>query len=311
MNSKFLTLVVVAAVIAVGTYLGLNHLFPYQKEEAKVTAAVPVETVFSGGLQAPAAGEPTEAAAVPATAPADSGGVPTEAATVSPQAEQPAPEPQTAAKSEAAPAASKPENVATAEPAAAPKPEPAPKAEPPPAPAPAPNAESEKKPEPKPKPAEHAPSKAAAPAEPKPAVAPAKPAAAPAASKPAPAAAAPTPPATKVAVPPPAPAAQWWGAGDASHLSLVYAGSAAFQKAIVLMFNGEFASPDSANANLQVLDPKGAKASGSWKLGSNNKRMLVFPVNSAGKYTVIVKAGLKDSGGRTVAQEARGPVAVQ
>ena len=306
MNSKFLTLVVIAAVVAVGTYLGLNHVVPYQKEEAKVAQTVPVESVFSGGLQAPAAGEPADAAAAPAATPAaptapapsaESNNVPTESATVSPQAEQPAAEPAAAAKPAAAPAPSKPENVAAAEPAAPKDAEPAPAVKPAAKPAPAPVAKAEpaKKPE----------AKAAPAAQPK-----AAPAAKPAASKPAAAAPAPAAAPAKMAAAPAA-TAPWWGPSDASHLSLIYVGSAAFQKAIVLMFNGEFSSTDSANANLQVADAKGAKVAGSWKIGPSNKRMLVFPVNSSGKYTVSVKTGLADGSGRTVAQEARGPVTVQ
>ena len=304
MNSKFLTLVVVAAVIAAGTYFGLNMMFPYQKEEAKATAAVPADAVFSGGLQTPAASDAAEAApaAAPAPsaaspAPAASGTVPTEAAAVAPQAEQPAPEPQAETKTEApapAPTAKPAEKVAIAEPAPEPvKPAPAPRAAsavPKPAAAPAPALA--RKPEPKP----------------------ATKASTVEASKPAG-----TPPATKVAVataaaPPPVKAKQWWTASDAGHLSLVYAGPAAFKdssKAVVLLFNGEFDSADSANANVAVQDARGGKVAGSWKVGPSNKRMLVFVVNSAGVYTIIIKTGLKDNGGRAVAQEARGPVSVQ
>lgn len=132
--------------------------------------------------------------------------------------------------------------------------------------------------------------------------------------EPAPAPAKPkAPPAKPKATPakPAAPAKPWWGPERADRLSLVYAGSAAYKRALVLMFNGTFDNTTSARANLQVLDGAGKPVAGAWELGASNKRMLLFPVKKAGAYTVVIKPALADNKGRTVAAPMQGPVQVQ
>ena len=96
-----------------------------------------------------------------------------------------------------------------------------------------------------------------------------------------------------------------------SQLSLIYAGSASFKPAIVLMFNGAFFKPDSPNAAVKVTDSKGAALSGSWELGENNRRMLVFPVPGAGSYKVSVGADLTDSKDRKLGTALNGVVVVK
>lgn len=197
------------------------------------------------------------------------------------------PTPETAAPEE--PAA---ETVAAMEPA----PDAAPAAETP--------AEAAPEPEPEPEPAaEPVAEPVAPPPPPEPTATPAS--AKPRPAKPAPAAAAaPTESAQAVK--------QWWANKlDPSALSLVYAASAAYQKALVLMFNGPFDSPASANSNIQVQDGSGARVNGAWKVAPNNPRMLTFPVAGSGRYMIVIKPGLTDQGGRKLAAEARGPVVVQ
>lgn len=113
-------------------------------------------------------------------------------------------------------------------------------------------------------------------------------------------------------VPTPAVAASnWWGKNDPATLSLVFAGSASYEKAIALLFNGNFEDAAKAAESLQVSTEKGAKVSGSWKLSPNNSQMLVFPVAASGTYTVAVSKNLKDQRGRSPAQNLRGPVTVK
>src|SRR3546814_13887474 len=50
-------------------------------------------------------------------------------------------------------------------------------------------------------------------------------------------------------------------------------------------------------------DASGKAVAGSWKLGSNNKAMLVFPVSRSGKFQVSVGAGLSDANQRKLGQE--------
>ena len=272
MNSKALTLAVVAVVLAVGTFYGLNAVAPQKHADEAVADAGPtVDEVFSGTLQladdAPQAEVPTED---PALAP---GPAPGEIAP-EPGEEMPADEfaddavsPEPDANSVADEAI--PTDI---DEAAAPEPEaPEPAAvEPPPAPAPAPAPKAEPKP---------------------------------AAPKPAPAA--------KPAAPAPA-TTNWWGNGDSpDKLALTYAGSAAYRTAVVLMFNRAFGSADSANSNIKVTDAAGKVVSGRWELNPNNAAMLVFPVQNTGRYTVSINSGLTDLGKTTLGKNLKGPVTVK
>lgn len=104
---------------------------------------------------------------------------------------------------------------------------------------------------------------------------------------------------------------QWWGPESDANLSVIYAGSAAYTRAIVLMFNGAFRDAASAQQHLRVHDATGKAVPGSWEVGASNRRMLVFPVAQTGIYTVTVGAGLADQAGRVVGKEQQGPVRVQ
>ncbi len=104
---------------------------------------------------------------------------------------------------------------------------------------------------------------------------------------------------------------QWWGPESDAQLSVLYAGSAAYTRAIVLMFNGAFDDTRSATQHLRVTDANGKAVSGSWQLGTNSKRMLLFPVSRSGVYTVSVGAALTDRTGRALGQALKGPVRIQ
>lgn len=154
--------------------------------------------------------------------------------------------------------------------------------------------------------AEPAPAPAAAPAPVAAAPEPATPVAAAApASKPKPAA---KPKSSKPKAPPAEVRTAWWPAKSAGKLNLAYAGEASFTKAIALLFDGAFETPDSANQNVVVKSKNGDVVKGQW-LVSANKQMLLFNVDP-GLYTVEVGTGLTDKGGRTIAAASSGPVFV-
>jgi hypothetical protein len=104
---------------------------------------------------------------------------------------------------------------------------------------------------------------------------------------------------------------QWWGPESEASLSLIYAGSASYTRAIVLMFNGAFQDAGAAQQHLQVRDASGKAVSGSWQVGASNRRMLLFPVAQTGLYTVSVGGGLADQNGRTLGKAQQGPVRVK
>lgn len=289
MNKRFLALAGVATVLSVGTYVGLNIVKPYKHEEPKVADVTSPDQVFGADVSNPEAH-------ADAAAPAAAGAAPTDAAAVQPTdtSVQPASPDQgaTPAATTEAPAAATASagdgSTAPLVPAGAAGAAPAPStetaaAEPAPAPAPAP--EPAAAPEPAPAPA------AAAPVE--------KPKKAHVASS------------GKSSKSSSASSGKvWWPAAKDDKLSLVYAGPASFKKAVVLMFNGAFFKADGVNANIKVTDKAGKAVAGSWELGENNLRMVVFPVPSAGTYKVSIAGGLTDNKGRKLGSKLSGPVQV-
>lgn len=103
----------------------------------------------------------------------------------------------------------------------------------------------------------------------------------------------------------------WWPTGQqpADQLSLVFAGQASTEKAIVLSFNHDM-SPASAGAHIKLIDAKGKSPNGAWATG-NNGRVLVYKVKSAGRYTLVLSPDLADAGGKTLGKSLHGPVYVQ
>lgn len=101
----------------------------------------------------------------------------------------------------------------------------------------------------------------------------------------------------------------WWPAPVNGKLNLRYAGEAAFTGAIVLLFDGAFENSDGANQNIQVKDRSGRAVKGTW-LVSANRQMLLFGA-PPGLYSVNVRSGLADKGGRKLSVPSEGPVFVQ
>lgn len=103
----------------------------------------------------------------------------------------------------------------------------------------------------------------------------------------------------------------WWsktGTQSSSNLSLVYAGEASSEKAVVLMFNNAV-DPTAASTHIKLVDSRGKTPTGSWSAG-NNPRVLAFKGVSPGRYTVILRPELPDSSGKTLGDELVGPVYV-
>ena len=107
------------------------------------------------------------------------------------------------------------------------------------------------------------------------------------------------------------PAPTWWGQTAPGELGLVYAGSAAYARAIVLMFDGDFANANAAGKQIRVTDTAGKTVSGSWTVNDKNARMLVFKIEQPGTYRVSLNAALSDRGGRKLSRNLQGPVTVQ
>ncbi|MDN5872939.1 MAG: membrane-bound lytic murein transglycosylase MltF [Sinobacteraceae bacterium] len=103
----------------------------------------------------------------------------------------------------------------------------------------------------------------------------------------------------------------WWET-DLIHPSdpfeLIYAGDAAFTKAIVLLFS---APVDVASATgIQVVNSAGHTVQGRWRAGSDNPTMLVFETDP-GLYTVTVSASVKSEKGHVLSKTRSGPVEVK
>ncbi|SEQ99272.1 hypothetical protein SAMN04488038_113140 [Solimonas aquatica] len=104
----------------------------------------------------------------------------------------------------------------------------------------------------------------------------------------------------------------WWqSTASSSGFSVIYAGSAAFRRALVVMGNAPFASADSANTTIKVLDASGKPVSGHWELNSVNPSMLVFPLADLGVYRVQIGAALSDRQNRTLGTALQGSIQVR
>lgn len=268
MNKKLvLTSLILVLVLSLGTFFVLNTLMPYVPEQIKVGETAELNDVLNGSVSpAPPAGAPTIIGTTEELKPAaEPAAEPAPADAAEPPPADASTEPAAADAAAAEPAAAEPE-VAAAEPAAA---APAPEPEPAAAPAPAP--------------------------EPAPAPAPV------AAAKPAPAAAA---PASKPA-PKREPIQPWWSGDLDGELSVVYVGSLANKKAIVVMFNGAFKDTASLNQNAKV---NGGNISGKWEISPNNSRMATFSVPKSGRYQLVLASGLTDGSGKAMKKAQQGPV---
>lgn len=101
----------------------------------------------------------------------------------------------------------------------------------------------------------------------------------------------------------------WWPEPASGKLNLLHAGQASFTAAIVLLFDGTFETPASANQNIQVKDDSGKAIRSQWTVATNRQMLLL---NAApGLYSIEVGSGLADKGGRSISASSSGLVAVR
>lgn len=329
MSNRLGTIAGIAVGIVVVTYVVLNLVKPFKQHDEQLPAGAKVDEVFASDISsAPVPAQPAAevAAATPSSAGSTAHGVPDIAVPPDNQAPpKPAAEAPTAKDApkegaveiegasdfpmpdDSAPAAAPETTVAAAAPPAAP----AAQAEPPAAPLPRPTPDPVVVP--------------TAPPAPAAAVASAEPAA--------PAEAAPEPFAPAEAAPPaplekPRPAApkaavvaksapradvlrQWWPERSTpGQLNLLYAGQAANERSVGLLFDSSFAESADFASTVKLLADNGQPAKGAWELNSN-RRMLLFKGLKSGRYTVVVEPLLANEGGLKIGKELRGPIYIR
>lgn len=118
----------------------------------------------------------------------------------------------------------------------------------------------------------------------------------------------------KAKTPPPADVlTTWWTPGSqvqSGQFALVYAGSAAFDKAIVLLFSNPVGDPTSAARSIRITDVNGKPVRGTWRTSAQNPRMLIFNVPE-GRYDLTLDKGMTDAQGRSLGRNLHGPVYVR
>ena len=326
MSNRLVTVGGITVGIAIVTYVVLNVVAPFKQHDEKLQGGAKVEDVFSGDVASAAVPAPA-APVAPASAAATAADVPDIAtppdnrAPPKPAAEAPpskdAPE-EGAVEIEGASDFPMPTDESTAS-----TPAPAPEAAPEPAAAPAPTAVAAATAEaqatlPRPTPDPVLDTEAAAPpaklavAAPEPEASASEPEPTAAAAEPAAPAPRPAPKAATVAKSAPRADAltQWWPQPTAGKLNLLYAGQAANERTVGLLFDSSFAENAAPGDGLKLIADNGKPASGSWALNSN-RRMLLFKNLKPGRYTVVVSPQLANEAGLAIGSELHGPVYVR
>jgi hypothetical protein len=108
---------------------------------------------------------------------------------------------------------------------------------------------------------------------------------------------------------------RWWGdpsKQDPKQLNVNFAGQAAGEKAIALLFSGSFTNVGNVAKSIKVLDAAGNSVkAGHWEISPSNTRMLVFRGISPGRYTVVLAPELADAQGKTLGRRLNGAVYVR
>jgi hypothetical protein len=91
---------------------------------------------------------------------------------------------------------------------------------------------------------------------------------------------------------------------------VVYVGSAAYTRALVVMADGPFADVAATSRHLRVMR-QGQTVSGQWQIAPQNPQMLVFPVEEVGVYELSIAEGLVDRNGRRYGVSRSGPIQVR
>jgi hypothetical protein len=103
----------------------------------------------------------------------------------------------------------------------------------------------------------------------------------------------------------------WWPQRSVpGRLNLLYAGQAAQERTVGVLFDSKFTEGADVGPGLQLLKSDGSPASGEWEVNSTG-RMLLFRNLKPGRYTVVVSPDLANAAGLTVGTELRGPVYIR
>lgn len=101
----------------------------------------------------------------------------------------------------------------------------------------------------------------------------------------------------------------WWPAPQPGNLNLTHAGFLAGSSAIILVFDGRFASDTDIARNIRVTRPDGVKVAGQWTVGPNGKTLILQV--QPGAYEVSLRPALADADGKALGRSLSGPVFVR
>lgn len=101
----------------------------------------------------------------------------------------------------------------------------------------------------------------------------------------------------------------WWPGRAAGKLNIERVQGGAYSASIVIRTDGRFENAESANADVRVTRDGGSVVPAAWSVAADKKTLLLAV--PAGRYKVEIGAGLKDSGGATVARASSGRVVVR
>lgn len=107
----------------------------------------------------------------------------------------------------------------------------------------------------------------------------------------------------------PAAPAIWWTSGSAAQrgFTLSFAGEASFAKAIVLLFSQPV---DAGSAStIRVVGKDGSPLDGNWTVSPKNPNLLVFQV-PAGTYVLTVPSSVKSTQGTALGRTFGGPLSI-
>lgn len=109
--------------------------------------------------------------------------------------------------------------------------------------------------------------------------------------------------------PPKEPLTAWWPGRKADALNVLFVGEAAFGSAISLLTDGQFDSPQSANAHIEVRSADGALVDRRWQTATNRQMLLMLV--EPGIYTVSIGPDFSDAKGRRMGAASSGQVFVR
>ena len=104
----------------------------------------------------------------------------------------------------------------------------------------------------------------------------------------------------------------WWTPASQlgnGQFGLTFAGEAASERAIALLFSAAIGDAAAAGSRIRVVNAAGKPVGGQW-VSAPNPRLLLFRVTASGRYTLSVGAEFADSQGRKLGSALHGAVDV-